>query len=92
MIKLYCVEHCRTDGGQTFEIFRTLAEAENFAKEKKNWDSTHFPLYIFSADFNEEYVYEEDDGNLNYEDCYGTMNGEYEMVEVLNEKLNWSEK
>lgn len=92
MIKLYCVEHCRTDGGQTFEIFRTLTEAENFAKDKKNWNSTHLPLYIFSADFNEEYVYEEDDGNLNYEDCYETMDGEFEMIEMLNEKLKWSEK
>lgn len=92
MIKLYCVEHCRTDGAQTFEIFRTLNEAEAFAKNKENWDSEHFPLYIFSADFNEEYVYEEDDGNLNYEDCYGTINGEFEMIEELNEKTTLSEE
>lgn len=86
MIKLYCVEHCRSDGGQTFEIFRTLNEAKNFANDKENWNGAHLPLYIFSADFNEEYVYEEDDGNLNYEDCYGTMNGEFEVIEILNKK------
>lgn len=86
MINIYCVEHCRTDGVQTFEIFKTLNEAEAFAKNKENWDSEHIPLYIFSADFNEEYVYEEDDGNLNYEDCYGKMNSEFEVIEILNEK------
>lgn len=84
IIKLYGVEHCRNDGAQTYELFRTLNEAENYVLNSKNWNSSNKPLYIFSSDFSSEYVYEEDNGRLNYEDCYGLLQGNYKLIRKIN--------
>ena len=80
IVKLYCVEHCRVDGAQTYEVFRTLREAEMFVENKDNWDCDNAPLCIFSSDFNADYIYEEDNGSLSYEDCSDTMQGNFEMI------------
>ena len=53
----------------TYEIFRTVEEAEKFAL-----NSGIIPLYIFSADFYNVYV--DDDGSLNYDDYSDTMNNQ----------------
>jgi hypothetical protein len=66
MQKLYAVEYC-TDwelGCSTFEIFKEIKEAMEFAKEKKD-----DYLYTFSAYFDIRFVFIEDDGHLNYDDC-----------------------
>lgn len=89
-IRLYCVEHCRIDGGETFEIFRTLEEAEKFASE--GWDNEHVPLYIFSEVFDEEYIYEEDDGCLNYDEYDGFELGDYQFIKKLNDKPDYFEE
>ncbi|MDE5614433.1 MAG: hypothetical protein K2I74_07315 [Treponemataceae bacterium] len=86
IVKLYCVEHCRVDGAQTYEVFRTLREAEMFVENKDNWDCDNAPLCIFSSDFNADYIYEEDNGSLSYEDCSDTMQGNFEMIREVSKK------
>lgn len=86
IVKLYCVEHCRVDGAQTYEVFRTLREAERFVENKDNWDCDNVPLFIFSSNFNADYIYEEDNGFLNYEDFSDTMQENFEMIREINKK------
>ena len=84
LVKLYCVEHARIDGGSTFEVFRTLKKARCYAYTDGNWNYENVPLYIFSADYNSNYVYEDENGHLNYDDCSDLYQGDYK----LNRK-NW---
>lgn len=86
IVKLYCVEHCRVDGAQTYEVFKTLGEAESFVENKDNWDCDNVPLCIFYSNFNEDCIYEEDNGSLNYEYCSDTMQGNFEMIREINKK------
>lgn len=86
IIKLYGVEHCRVDGVQTYEVFRTLEEAERFVEDKDNWDCNNVPLFIFFCDFDADCIYEEDDGMLNYDDCSTTMQGNFKMIREVNKK------
>ena len=85
-IRLYGVEHCRIDGAQTYEIFRTFEDAERFVANKDNWDYNNVPLYIFSSDFNEDCIFEEDDGQLNYEDYADTLQENFVILKAVGEK------
>lgn len=85
-IKLYGVEHCYQDGRQTYEIFRNLKEVEYFLKMEDIWNDSHIPLFIFSADFNQEEVFAEDCGSLNYQDCFDTLLENYKIIKKLNDK------
>ena len=91
-IKLYGVEHCRIDGVQTYEIFRTLEDAERFVANKDNWDYNNMPLYIFSSDFNKDCVYEEEKGHLNYEDYADTLQGNFVILKELGKKPGYFEE
>lgn len=91
IIKLYCVEHVCIDGGSTYEIFRTLNEAKSFAYAAENWDYENVPLFIFSVDFDSKSVYEED-GGLNYDDCNGLWQGNYEFIEEVGKIPDYFEK
>ena len=83
---MYAVEHYYTDDRSTYEIFETLSEAENFCLDKNNWDKNHFPLFIFKADFNSELIYQEENGNWNYDDFSDTILANYEIIKHLNKK------
>ena len=85
-IRLYGVEHCRIDGAQTYEIFRTFEDAERFVANKDNWDYNNVPLYIFSSDFNEDCIFEEDDGQLNYEDYADTLQENFVILKELGKR------
>lgn len=91
IIKLYCVEHACIDSGSTYEIFRTLNEAKSFAYAAENWDYENVPLFIFSVDFDSKSVYEED-GGLNYDDCNGLWQGNYEFIEEVGKIPDYFEK
>ena len=91
IIKLYCVEHVCIDGRSTYEIFRTLNEAKSFAYAAENWDYENVPLFIFSVDFDSKSVYEED-GGLNYDDCNGLWQGNYEFIEEVGKIPDYFEK
>ena len=91
IIKLYCVEYACIDGSSTYEIFRTLDEAKSFAYTAENWDYETVPLFIFSVDFDSKSIYEED-GGLNYDDCYGLWQGNYEFIEKLGKIPNCFER
>lgn len=71
-MKLYAVEYKTEDDRDaiddhsTFEIFKTYDEAKAFATgEDRN------ALYMFTADFDDESIYTESNGQLNYEDHAG---------------------
>ena len=81
---MYAVEHYYTDDRSTYEIFETLSEAENFCLDKNNWDKNHFPLFIFKADFNSELIYQEENGNWNYDDFYDTILKYHSFRKTLN--------
>ena len=85
-IRLYGVEHCRIDGAQTYEVFRTLEDAERFVANKENWDYNDVPLYIFSSDFNEDCIFKEDDGQLNYEDYADTLQENFVILKELGKR------
>lgn len=81
---MYAVEHYYTDDRRTYDIFETLCEAESFTSDKNNWDKNHFPLFIFKADFNLELIYQEDNGNWNYEDFSDTILGNYRKIKQMD--------
>ncbi len=83
-VRLFGVEHCRIDGSLTYEIFKTLKDAENFVNNENNWDNNNIPLYIFSSNFNNDCIYEEDNGQLNYEDYYDTLQGNFEIIKHIS--------
>lgn len=82
---MYAVEHYYTDDCRTYDIFETLDDAENFTSEESNWDKNHFPLFIFKADYNIDLIYQEENGNWNYEDFSDTILGNYEIIKNIND-------
>lgn len=92
IIKLYCVEYACIDGGSTYEIFRTLDEAKSFAYTAEIWDYNSVPLYIFSSDFNANCIFEEDDGQLNYEDYADTLQENFVILKEVGKKPAYFEE
>lgn len=74
-MKFYAVEYeCPVDGGGNYDIFSSLEEAESFFNTLTEQNNL-IPIQIFSAMFNMERVYREDN-RWNYDDYSDTFNGD----------------
>ena len=60
-MKMYGIEYGTSEHCSTYEIFETYNKALSFANRNEN------SLYMFKADFNENFIYKESD-YWNYED------------------------
>jgi len=82
---MYAVEHYyKSDERTTYEIFETLTDAESFIQDPSNWDENHLPLFIFKADFNTELIFQEENGNWNYDDYLQTIVQHHSFKRILN--------
>lgn len=71
--RLYALDYTNTaDERTSFNIFATLEEAEQAGQamlsDYNNGVAYEKPNVIFIGEFNSIFVYEEEDGSLNYED------------------------
>lgn len=80
-IFLYGVEYCNDidDDSSTFEIFEDENQANDFIKNIGN-----DYIYKFTAMFDNELIYTEDNGSLNYEDTHDLMKD----FKILDENKN----
>ena len=93
--KMYAVEYMCSDGSASFDIFETLEEAEkhcdkNFVNDcgEKIWGKDCVPLFIFSADFNVDDIFTEENENgvvigWNYEEHFDMIEN-YEIIRQVN--------
>lgn len=89
-VLMYGVEHCYIDNGRsTYEIFNSLEKAKEFVKNNQNWTENNKPLFIFKAMFNKELIYRQGK-EWNYDDFSDTIISDYEIIEMIDEKLNHS--
>lgn len=73
--EMYAVEY-KTFEGTTYEIFPTMSEALKFYSDP-NTDS---PFRIFVAEFNEDRIFQEEDGLWNYDDYADTYRNARELA------------
>ncbi len=84
-IRLFAVDYRYADGAATFEIFDTLPKAESFIRSFDN-PQVCIPVRLWQGDFDTDMVYQESNGEWNYEEFAGMVANE-QTIRVMNEKL-----
>lgn len=69
---MYGLEYRSYDGACTFDIFKTLKSAEEYAEQINKLGFRYAPLFIFKAEFNSKRIYQEE-RSWNYDDCADTI-------------------
>ncbi|GHT80924.1 hypothetical protein FACS189467_4100 [Bacteroidia bacterium] len=88
---MFGVEHAYIDGRQTYDIFPSKIEAEEFCLKTDLWNDKHIPLFIFQANFNSNLIYK-DNGVWNYDDFFDTIIGNYSHIRELNHYPEYFER
>ena len=83
--EMFGVEYVYPDGSGSYDIFPSLIEAEEYAKDENRFSEGCIPLYIFKSVFNEERIYFNEDAKAwNYDDFSDTMVDGRLIVNSLN--------
>lgn len=77
----FAVEYLYEDGRQTFEIFPNLEDAQNFIQDVSEYST---PMELWEGDFDNEMVYQEEDGSWNYEEFAGMVENR-KTIKTLND-------
>lgn len=76
----FAVEYLYEDGRQTFEIFPNLEDAQKFIQDVSEYST---PLVLWEGDFDNEMIYQEEDGSWNYEE-FADMVVNQKTIKILN--------
>lgn len=81
----FAVDYRYADGATTFDIFTTLEKAETYV-HTFNDPSNVIPTRIWCGDFDTEMVYQEPDGDWNYDEFANMVTNE-KTIRILNEQF-----
>lgn len=80
---MYGVEYQYIDEKNSFDIFENYEKAVDYVKMLLKTKEPQ-PLNIFKANFNEEYIYfDEDFKGWNYDEYYNLISGKINIIETL---------